>query len=325
MNALWADDGLSAVLVDDVGNYTGRLLVNRWYEPGDQTPRLAWVAEYLDDRELLSVFVADADAIPDESGRGGLLSAARTAIAQGPPTLATPDLPASDFGDELDLLFMAWGDAHQRLRSAAERTDEHAREHIYVALTELVSWTCTIDDVLQAVWKGFSPAFREAKSVEVDQAVARVISRNKQQAKEHCQPYVEGPAGIFDAYRARRLSGKSYAYWSQLLALKHVDLDPRFLSGLKWIRGKFVHRGVLHAVDLRQWRPGVEPRWKWLPSSQTGQGAHGSDKMKMENYDAVVAGKDVLGSLGLTGELLDTVWLFTALNAEHSAASAASR
>jgi hypothetical protein len=321
VNAIWHEDGRSAALLNQAGGYQGRVYIGHWFEPGSREPLVAWLADSLTEGEMRPVFVAEALALPAEGERRELEEAARHAIAAGPPELDEPRLPPKEFIDELDLLLMAWGDAHERLRAASKRTEEFVHELIYVALTETLSWVCTIDQVLRATWAGFSPAFREQVSSEIDDAILAVTRANKARADDRGVAYSEPPASIFIAHKQRQQTNEPYGYWSQALALKQQDLDPRFLSGLHWMRGKLFHRGVLHAVDLRQWRPGAEPRWKWLPSSLITQSGQAQDRQRQADYDAVVAGKDVLGSLELGGVLLDTVWLFTRLYHEHAAFS----
>lgn len=319
MEAIWTKDGHGAILLDAEGEYLARLKLDHWYHPGSRTPTVGWVVEYLRESEMRNAFVAEGTGTPEQRQRQALEDAARAVINAEPVDPLEPALPASEFGDELDLLLTAWGQASDRLETAARRPDDHARAFIYVALSEVLSWTCTIDQVLQATWDGFSPEYREKVSAEVDAAVSDAIARAEAQAKARGVAYSEPPAAIFDAYRQRLRTGESYPYWSQALAIKLQDLDPRFLRGMHWVRGKFFHRGVLHAVDLRQWRPGAEPRWKWLPSAVVEHASHGRDRERRADYDAVVAGKDVLGSMRLNGVLLDTVWLFTRLHDEHIA------
>jgi hypothetical protein len=318
----WNESFTAAMLTDAQGDLLGWLRLQEWYDAGSRTPRVAWVADYLgwnDDESMLAVLVDDGDQpAGEQSRREALVAAAEQARDEGPPELPSPAADGAptvdDRIDELDLLVSAWSRAHDRLFLAAERDDAGAREEIYVALTELLNWTYTIDSVLDVIWrKRLDGNVKEDASKKVDQGVSKAIAANERLFAERGETYDEPTTGVVVAFRQREQDGEPYPSWSHVLGTMAQDVDPRIFNGLKWIRGQFVHRGVLHAVDLRQWRPGAEPRWKWRPSQELGRSASGKDKESMADYDAVLAGVDVIGSLSLIDALADAVRIFSDL------------
>ena len=70
------------------------------------------------------------------------------------------------------------------------------------------------------------------------------------------------------------------------------------LRGFRWLAGKLLHHGPLSAVELVQWRTGAEPRWKWRTSDDIFSPPRPEQRASQrQDYDRVVAGKDVVGGL----------------------------
>lgn len=83
-----------------------------------------------------------------------------------------------------------------RVYEAAKRTDEHARHAVYIALTELLNWTYTLDSVLDAVWrKRLDATVKEQASKRVDAEIATVIQENHQRAVAHDETWTEPTQG----------------------------------------------------------------------------------------------------------------------------------
>jgi hypothetical protein len=318
MHARWKDSATALLL--DADEIVGWLRIAPWYDDATSAaPREAWVADYYDhacDPPVVQVLVdPDPRLADDPADREKLITAAAAAIEAGPPELPEPQLePAARGRSELELLLHAWDDANGRLFTATRLRDEWAHERVYVALTEVLSWTYLLDRVLDEIWKRrLTPGTREAVSQEVDEAIADAIRNN---AASLGAKWVEPTTGVFGAYRRRGRDGRPYPSWSLAMGRMKLDLDPDFFRGLKWLRGQLVHRGVIRAVDLRQWRPGAEPRWKWKPANAIPHQTSGYERDNLRAYDAAVAGRDVLGSLSLVNELHEAATLFGRLLGE---------
>jgi hypothetical protein len=90
------------------------------------------------------------------------------------------------------------------------------------------------------------------------------------------------------------------------LALPRVEL-----LGLRWLAGKMLHFGPLPAVELRHWREGAEPRWKWRASDEIFDPREPEIRRSQRPaYDQALAGRDVLGTFNLTMVLIETEHLF---------------
>ncbi|MGA9760969.1 MAG: hypothetical protein WBQ14_00895 [Gaiellaceae bacterium] len=259
----------------------------------------------------------------DASRRKELEEAALVTLRNEAPPTSVPASPAKVTVEqrigEFELLLSAWRSARDRVRQAARREDDFSRYDLYIALAELLHWTYTIDLVFSNTWKGFDDATRETASARVDDVIADVIARNLRQASESGRNYREPQHGIIRAYRLRQQDGKPYAHWAYLAGIGRNDLDPRFIRGLRWIRGKFTHIGVIDATDLRQWREGAEPRWKWRPVSEISIKSRSGPEEDQDAYDAAVAGKDVIGSLNIAGPLWDVVQLLSQILVDQAA------
>lgn len=318
MEANWNADFTIAILSGEDGDLLGWLRLDHWYDVGARVPRLAWVAQYFNgavaEPEVAVVLVDElGEPARDATRQEELAAAAHDAIAAGPPPLPPPQPaggPAIQGVAEIELLVDAWDASQSRLFRAANIDDESSRDRIYIALTELLNWTFTLDLVLSLLWKHLDFATREAASQQVDAQVAAAIENNRTAFAKHGRTWVEPQSGIFAAARQRQGDHAPYPAWPLLLGMRRKDVDPRFFNGLKWVRGQAVHRGVIHAVDLRQWRPGAEPRWKWQPVCAIPHETTGKSLLQLHDYEAVVAGRDVLGSLDLWDEWHDILEIF---------------
>jgi hypothetical protein len=191
--------------------------------------------------------------------------------------------------------------AEARLHDAARAEHEDAVSLINIAVVELAAWLRTLDDLLTAVWRRrISVANREAVSREVDVAIAR--------------PGIQ-PGLIADASARRQQTSEPYDDWTIALLARSVYLPRDELRGLRWLAGVLLHRGPLSTVEMRQWRAGEAPRWKWRaaddivpPTRRPGE--RGGDKEDREAYKRVIAGRDVLGSLNLISVLIEMEHLF---------------
>jgi hypothetical protein len=232
--------------------------------------------------------------------------AMRVAEAGPPPTPAgfaiasTGKGSTAELRDRIELTSHALQAAEARLNGAARREDEHAAVLIAIALTETLMWVRTLDDVMNDAWQRDLPSsVREAASQRVDEYVAR-------------RPH------LADAMRPvreqRRRTGEPYSDWTQLLIGKGLFVPRAKLKGLRWVAGKLLHFGPLPAIELRHWRAGAAPRWKWRDADEIFPPAlperHEAQRM---DYQRHLAGRDVLGSLNLTIMLIELEHLVLAL------------
>lgn len=72
--------------------------------------------------------------------------------------------------------------------------------------------------------------------------------------------------------------------------------QARFFEAVSWVRGQMIHAATAPPLEMRQWRPGVAPRWKWRPSESFARGRKNDSGRKI--YDQLLAGHDVVGLLG---------------------------
>jgi hypothetical protein len=77
--------------------------------------------------------------------------------------------------------------------------------------------------------------------------------------------------------------------------------QAKFFHALSWVRGQLIHAATSAPMDLRQFRPGAQPRWKWRESESFARGRPGDPGRRA--YDQVLAGRDVVGLLGHLSEL----------------------
>jgi len=310
----WRNDGTGGSVHED-GQLVGFInLARDWYEPEQTEPRPAWVIEWLADgidwtqRSLIELDAAtelNPERIED------LTVKAQRVIELGPP----PEPLAFGFGksglssnaetrETIALTSHAVQGAEARLHDAARSEREDAASLINIAAVEVAAWLRTLDDMITAVWRRrISHADREAVSQQVDAAIAR--------------PGVQ-PGLIADASAKRRQTSEPYDDWTIALLVRSVYLPRDELRGLRWLAGVLLHRGPLSTVELRQWRAGEAPRWKWrvaddiVPLTRR-PGERNGDKEDRQAYERVIAGRDVLGSLNLFTVLVEMEHLFLSL------------
>lgn len=316
MQTAWRSDFSSAILSTDDGDFIGWLRRDRWYENAYAEPIVAWVAQYRDvgaSEPMLLTVVVDQDAADadDEARREHLLAEAENAIRTGPPTLPGPQwIPSVQRADEVDLLVEAWNAASDRVYQATKQIDSFSTDRIYIALTELLNWTVAIDDVVGTIWKKrVTDADKEVISLDVDTEIDAVIQQETAKFAAYGQTWLEPREGVFVAYRKRQQDGEPYPRWQHLLGLYRKNLDPRFFDGIRWIRGQMAHRGVIVAVDLKQWKPGAQPAWVWRPTVSIDHVTSGNatEMERLRAYDSRMAANSVLGTLNLIDELAETI------------------
>ncbi len=192
----------------------------------------------------------------DEARRAELLVKAEAVVAQGKPMEPSPfgfaatgfDTRAELF-ERVKLTIYAVDTASGRVAEAARRGDDFAATSLSVALTEMLAWLRGLDELTAYVW---------------EKAVTHLV---RQRASQATDEYVAGltspPAELTEAAARRNHTGEAHSDWTLALVPKGQYLQRGELHGLRWLAGKLLHYGPLPVAELRHWRIGAEPRWKW--------------------------------------------------------------
>ncbi len=141
-------------------------------------------------------------------------------------------------------------------------------------------------------WQTYLPAeTREAASRDVDDRIVK--------------GQVVGDM-VESAFVERQRTGQPHPDWIMPLVGRGLGLSRTELQGLRWLAGKMLHFGPLAATEMRQWRAGEEPRCKWRSS----EAIYPPDLLEQRPgqralYDKHLAGRDVVGTLNLTGMLIE--------------------
>jgi hypothetical protein len=79
---------------------------------------------------------------------------------------------------------------------------------------------------------------------------------------------------------------------------------------MRWLAGKLLHFGPLPAAQLKQWREGEPPRWKWrqskdiFPAKRSERKSH--DRLA---YDHYLADRDLIGTFNFVDALFAAEFL----------------
>jgi hypothetical protein len=309
IEATWDTDGQRGRLEEN-GEVRGFIqLVSDWYEAGARTPSVAWVIDWMAaGHDAMQRGLIELDGTPATSSdeRARIAERAMQVIHAGPPptpaqfgAMEAGLLTRAGVKDLVELSSHSLQEAVARVFRAARREDEYAVLNINTGLLEVVGWTRALDELMQRVWDHWlTPAVREQASLDVDATLTRPsISR-----------------GVVAEVGAARRIGHPYPSWTHALVAKGVWLPPAELRAFRWLAGKLLHHGPLSVVELRHWRAGEQPRWKWraadsiyprpLPEEREGQ---------RTVYDQLLAGRDVVGSLLPVEALIEMEHLFFGL------------
>ena len=310
----WRDNGSGGWIREDDEPVGHIRLVTDWYEARQTEPQAAWVIEWIAEgveHTQRSLIELDAEPVIGNDEIERLTMKAREVIRLGPP----PEPQAFGFGNSglssneelfemIKLTSHAVQAAEARLHEAATADQAYAASLINIAIVEIAAWLRTLDDMLTTVWRQrISTTEREAISQQVDAALAR--------------PGIQ--AGLIaDAQMERRNTGAPYDDWTIALLSRGVYLPRNELRGLRWLAGVLLHRGPLSTVEMRHWREGQRPRWKWRTAEDIlppdlRRGERNRDAGDREAYQNRIQGRDVLGSLNLFQVLLQVEFLFMTL------------
>lgn len=299
VEAHWDAEATSCWLIESNGSFAGRLHVRNWWRPESRKPEVAWTIEWMnsagDDPPL---YVAPVEipamlATSDER-RQQLVTLALTAKESGEPAVPPPAGSIDtrewrDIADGLDRLFAAWVDAEGSFRMAAARDDGPSVAWArWITLTDALNRLYAIDSSLKTLWDKLPPDLREDASVWSDLEAEKTIAHNRRILAN----FDPATASGWEAWRERQRTGKPYRHWSG--PLMAGAFHPDFFTGLRWVRGQLTYHAVPEPIELRQLRPGDEPRWKWKSAGAVSTEAGNERPM----YEKHFAGRDVLGQFG---------------------------
>jgi hypothetical protein len=222
-----------------------------------------------------------------------LIAAALAAKAEGEPPIPPPAgaIEARGWRDSargLDRLFSVWVDAETSFRNSAVRDDEASGWARWVALADALNRIYAIDSSLKTLWSKLPPDLREDASAWSDDYADKAIRHNRGIDPNFDPQTAPG----WEAWRERQRTGKPYTHWAGplLAGLFHPD----YFVGLRWVRGQLTYHAVPEPIELRQLRPGDEPRWKWKNADAIS--TEGGNERPL--YEKHIAGGDVLGQFG---------------------------
>lgn len=289
------------------GEYFGQLHVTEWSPNGKRDRGFAWVVSYLDpdsDEPLMLEREVEypANSADSPERKEELVRKATLALESEPPALLVSEprkvpLDADEWYQLIDLQISAWDAAKGRLHSACRSTEEWATDRIYVALSETLAWTYTIDESLQTWWTALPRSSRETLSAQTDQQIERLLASDR---SDLTTEKIESD-GYWKGYRERLLDGEPYGRWCELFSTGWFNRDTS--NAFQWLRGQLTHTAVGEPVHLVQFRDGAEPRWKWAYSTQFTRSKEA--KAGARTYNRELAGSDVLG---LFAHFLDEFW-----------------
>jgi hypothetical protein len=280
-----------------------------WYEPGEREPQKAWVVDWMDPdvatpmmhRALVEVGETPAD---DDARRAELIAMAEAVIAQGkPPEPAgfgfapTGSETRAELFERVKLTIYAVDTASGRVGDAARRKDDFAATALSVALVEALAWIRGLDELMTYIWRNaVTPAGREIASLATDDHLGRLQTP---------------PRELIPATTKRERDGKAYADWTYALIAKGAHLSRNELQGMRWLAGKLLHFGPLPAAELRHWRAGAEPRWKWRAADRLFPPPMKEQQPEQRAaYEQHLRGRDVVGTVSMIDTLIEAEYLF---------------
>jgi hypothetical protein len=290
----WREDGRGGAVYEDDQLIGLVSLVADWYEPQSREPQAAWVVQFLEPgvEGLPRVLVElDADPATDEARQADLAKSAKAIAEQGPPATPAPFGSAltglktmAQIRELIRLTNYGLQSAQDRVFAAAGDDRPQAVMPLLIAVTDLMAWLRGLDELANYVWK------------------ERLTDRKRERASKHADRFMDSPGaapGLLAGERkTRQKAGHPYPDWSiALLANPMGWLRREELTGFRWLAGKMLHFGPLSVVELKQWRAGERPRWKWRHADRI-LSARVPEQRKTQRkvYNKVVAGKDVVGS-----------------------------
>jgi hypothetical protein len=296
LQATWWTGGTHAQLRDEENDLWARVeLVDDWYPEGSRKPEPAWTVEWLcgsgeearmvrDRLDIAPNAAQDRDAMVRVSEAAAQL--ARGSAPGEPPPFGhagTGITRAAEAHKRVELISHAVQAASGRLHEAALSDHEWAGDLVLVALTEAVAWVRALDDAMNHLWRARPKPYFGDITKKIDSVLQR-----------------RGWDPKFVSWARSRRDAAGYDDWTIGLLIRGIGVPRDELLGIRWLAGKLLHFGPLPAVELKQWRAGEPPRWKWRPAADifsTTRGERRSDGRSA--YDDALAGRDLIGTFNL--------------------------
>ncbi|MGI9090898.1 MAG: hypothetical protein ACR2GG_07335 [Gemmatimonadaceae bacterium] len=306
VEVIWTEDRFSATLLDATGSWMAHLRVEQWYGDQQVEAELDWVASWLDPGEkepamLMAAVEKPALTADDDHRRAELAALARRAMACPPQTPAPFAVPeptptgADEWSRHFDLQHSCWEAAFGELWAARNDRGSAGDFRRYRALTQALDWAYAMDNALTLQWRSLPEDVREAASRETDERARGAAEHNA----AGMLPFDVDTDPAFVGYVRRLRDQQPYTHWSEVM-LAGI-FQAKFFASLAWVRGQLIHAATSAPMDLRQFRPGAEPRWKWRNSDDFARGRQNDSGRRA--YDELLAGHDVLGLLGHLAEV----------------------
>jgi hypothetical protein len=317
VTARWFSDGSGAWIEDPDGQCLLRISIERWHERGDRVGASSWVVSFtvteedgpMEHRRRLESGVAEP-ALHAER-RTELTLLALEVADRGRPQ--PPEPVVFDFGEPDELLIRQIEMLHLGCGEALERVNEASRDHspwasvrLHQALTEALLWIRLIDDVLDEAWRAADRAAREIASQRTDRWLARLVAAEPGRAET---------SAALRAYAQRLDDGQPYQDWATAAIGRGADTSQEEFDAFRWLAGKLLHLAPRPVVELAQWRPGAEPRWKWRGAEAISRKAQEKRRHWRNRgaYERHLAGRDVVGSLDLAMTLIEAEHMLVSL------------
>jgi hypothetical protein len=299
----WAENGLSAYLRPTEKGPGVRLRVEQWFPDQQLEGQPAWIASWLDPAQkepaMLEAPIEQPALVADDDQRRRYLAklaieASRKPPPKTPKPFAAPGPTpkgADEWADHHDLQLICWDEAFGELAAACGDMSEAGELRRYRSLTQALDWAYALDSSLNLLWRRILPeGVREEASKRTDERAQRSAKHNE-----------EGPLKFnldtdlaFAGYVQRLKDHQPYSHWGEMM-LAGI-FQAQFFLAIGWVRGQLIHAATAAPLELRQFRPGVAPRWKWRGSKEFFRGR--PSEPGREAYERLLAGHDVIGLLG---------------------------
>jgi hypothetical protein len=311
----WAEDGLSAYLRPIEEAPSVRLRVEQWFPDQQLEGQPAWIASWLDPTQeeptmLEAPIEQPALVAEDDQRRRHLTELAIEASRNPPPKIPEPFAApgptpegADEWADHHDLQLISWDEAFGELVAACGDMSEAGELRRYRSLTQALDWAYALDSSLNLLWKQMLPEeVREDASKQTDERAQRAAKHNAESPLKFNLD--TDPA--FSGYVERLKDHQPYSHWGEVM-LAGV-FQARFFLAIGWVRGQLIHAATSAPLELRQFRPGVAPRWKWRESEEFFRGRASDPGRKA--YERLLAGGDVIGLLSHLTEVFHEAGMY---------------
>jgi hypothetical protein len=190
---------------------------------------------------------------------------------------------AAEVHQRVVLISHAIQEASGRLHEATRGEHDWASDLVLVALTEAVAWVRALDDTMSHLWR----AKPQPYFADITKKIDLVLQRSGWDPK-------------FVSCAQSRRTATGYDDWTIGLLIRSHGVPRDELLGIRWLAGKLLHFGPLPAAELKQWRAGEPPRWKWRKAADIFPPTRGERRSDGRSaYDQALAGRDLIGTFNL--------------------------